>query len=152
MGYETEITLIASIRKDKIGQARQELADPETSPFPLLAISCDNCVQFKPDENYYDSEFDKDEEGLVPALKAKWRSQDISFVDWMAQYVTAGSGVYVHSLEVDGEEYGYEFDGKGRYRLLALRPTSGWIKPEPRKPPVRAKLKKQRNAGKKVSR
>lgn len=66
-----------------------------------------------------------DEEGTVPALSAKWYTAE-SIAAFLRQHCEKGGRLVHHSLEGDGHAWGWEFDGRGRMRALALRPIGKW--------------------------
>ena len=88
-----------------------------------------------------------DEDGLLDALNAPWSDPD-EIASWLAQYATAGSRLIYHSLELDGLDFAFEFDGNGKSRYLEYRPVQNWKKPLPlavSPPPVqKSKTRKKR--------
>ena len=136
MSFQTELLLMAGIRKEKLQEVHAELADPLKYKseglgmfLSLLAVTCVNTFHFKASGHPFDSEYCEDDEDLVQALKAPWCDPD-DIAAWMARYANRRSRIQFHSLEADGLEFGYEFDGKGHYRCLELRPlTKRWKSP-----------------------
>jgi YD repeat-containing protein len=62
----------------------------------------------------------------VPALHGKWY-EDEQIASWLKLHSEKGGRVVLHSVEADGEAWGWEFDGRGRMRALALRPAGKWV-------------------------
>ena len=56
--------------------------------------------------------------------RGKWYSEE-EFARWLASYA-AGGRVILHSEENDGSVWGWEFDGQGKMRYLALLPDGDW--------------------------
>ena len=153
MSYYTEILILAGIRKDKLEEVQSELADPlkydsdGLSMFlSLVAIAGESSFQFKASEHPFESEYCEDDEDFVGALKAPW-SEPEDIAGWLARYADRDSRLHFHSLEADGLDFAYVFDGKGRFRDLELRPVGSWKKIErlnlKKKPkPLRKRSKK----------
>jgi hypothetical protein len=52
----------------------------------------------------------------------KWHHGCEGFMNWLKRYCTEGKILFL-SCEGDGEVWGYEFDGEGKVRELALMAT-----------------------------
>ncbi len=77
--------------------------------------SKDGLDPYEPDED----------DGTVPALYGKWPDAE-RIADWLKKHSEPGGRIILHSMEADGEAWGWEFDGKGRMRELALVPVGKW--------------------------
>ena len=62
----------------------------------------------------------------MSAKDAKWRGEEI-IADWLKEYSSAGGKIIFQSQEGDGVVWGYEFNGKGKLRLLKLKSVGKWI-------------------------
>jgi hypothetical protein len=82
-------------------------------------------LSFKASEDGHDPYVPDEEEGDVPALYGKWREAE-SIAKWLRQYSASGGRMVLHSIEGDGEAWGWEFDGRGHMRELALKPVGKW--------------------------
>lgn len=137
MSYMTEILLQVRIPKRNLAAVQRDLADPEGYAsaglqlfLSVAAVSSANTIEFRANGHDLDSEYCEDQEDLVLALKAPWRDFD-DIAAWLAPHATRGSRLLVHSLEADGNDFGYEFDGRDRCRRLRLSPSGGWLRPIP---------------------
>lgn len=137
MSYWTEILLQVRIPERKVVEVRRELEQPEKYAshglrmfLSLAELSSANTLEFKASGHDFDSEYCEDDEDLVQALKAQWCDPD-DIAAWIARYARRGNRMLIHSLEANGNEFGYEFDGRGRCRCLLLRPHRGWVAPSP---------------------
>ncbi len=130
MGYETALHLYnVTIKAESLSAVKQAL---ETKSEPALAsfleeafLSDEGVLTFK-STGRYDSPYDADEEdGTVPVLVGKWYEGE-KIVEWLKLHAEADGRLIHHSCEADGMAWGYEFDGQGRLRDLALVPVSEW--------------------------
>jgi hypothetical protein len=136
MSYYTELVSLASIHKTVRQRVQSELDNPPRYAtegvamfVALIAIRESGTVCFKSKGHPFWSDYDiDDEDGLFEALNAPWCDPE-EIASWLAPYATKGSSLIFHSLELDGNDFAFEFDGKGRFRCLELRPISGWKKP-----------------------
>ena len=87
----------------------------DSEGFLALAASEDDPAPYAPDE----------EDGTVPALGGKWYHAE-RFARWLRRHSEKGGRIILHSIEADGEAWGWEFDGKGRMRQLGLAPVGKW--------------------------
>ena len=84
----------------------------EATPFKASADGLDPYV---PDED----------DGTVPALHGKWYEAE-RFARWLRRHSEKGGRMILHSIEADGEAWGWEFDGRGRMRRLSLARVGKW--------------------------
>ncbi len=61
----------------------------------------------------------------LPALYGKWYKAE-QIAKWLKKHSENGGAVILHSIEADGEAFGWEFNGRGKMRALGLRPTGPW--------------------------
>ncbi len=87
-------------------------------------IADDGFLSFRYDENESMC-YGPFEDGTALAMDGKWYG-DEAIAEWLKQYSGSGGRMVFHSLEADGEAFGYEFDGKGRMRMLSLEPFGKW--------------------------
>jgi hypothetical protein len=130
MGYETSLHLVSVKIKDKsiprvtrslIGRRRGSLR------FFLKRIVLDSegFLMFKANNDGLDEYVPDEDENTVPAVYGKWcEAEDIA--SWLKLHAERGGRLILHSDEGDGEAWGWEFDGKGRMRALALRRAGNW--------------------------
>jgi hypothetical protein len=154
MGYYTELVILASVRKDKAKKFKEEIANPPAykadgilmfiALLQLLPVGKDGgLLAFKSRGHPFWSDYDVDEEyGTVEALIATWHDPT-KIAQWLSPFVTKNSQIIFHSIELDGGDFAFDFDGKGKYRYLEFRPTSGWRSPKALKlsPPPKTKAK-----------
>lgn len=136
MSYYTELVLLAKARKDKHKQIKAELENPHNYEaaglamfVALLEMRDSGSLCFKSKGHPFWSDYDvDDEDGLLDALNAPWCDPD-EIASWLAQFVTPDSRILYHSLELDGLDFAFEFDGNGKFRYLEYRPVQNWKKP-----------------------
>jgi hypothetical protein len=80
---------------------------------------------FKASEDGIDPYVPDADDGTVPAIYGKWYEAE-NIAEWLKQHSEKGGRIVLHSLEADGEAWGWEFDGKGRMRELQLREVGEW--------------------------
>ena len=71
------------------------------------------------------SPYSPDEDGTVPVLSGAWYEAE-HIAKWLRKYVEKGGRIVLFSDEADGLAFGWEFDGRGRMRELALVPIGKW--------------------------
>jgi hypothetical protein len=132
MSYYTEIQLRCRVRKEKLKQVLAEIR--HIPPFKesglreflcALQVRDPDVLRFKAQGVGW-SDWDVDEEdGLLDALNNSWCDFE-QIASWLALNVTEGSQIIIHSLEGDGADFAYEFDGEGNYLYMAYRPVGTW--------------------------
>jgi hypothetical protein len=128
MGYETRLHLVDVKIKDDRRHEFDRLfirkRNRREIQYFLGEVMIDDagflCFKSSDDNAYVPDETD----GSIPAKDGKWREPE-AIMDLLKQYVQGGKMVF-HSLEGDGDAFGWEFDGKGRARALELRPKGKW--------------------------
>jgi hypothetical protein len=136
MSYYIELVLLAKVRKDRQRQIKAELDHPPrydagglAAFVALLAMRDSGSLCFKSRGHPFWSDYDvDDEDGLLDALNAPWSNTE-EIASWLAHYVTASSRIIFHSLELDGADFCYNFDGKGKFCYMEYRPARSWQKP-----------------------
>lgn len=68
---------------------------------------------------------------LAAAIEAEegiglWRSWTLATGEWLKLHSEKGGRLIQHSSEGDGAAWGWEFDGRGRLRQLALCSVGKW--------------------------
>ena len=124
------------MREDRLEELRCELAASEKYTsyglrffLSLVGISCVDTLEFHESGHDFFSEYCGDDEGLVQALKAPWSEPD-AIAAWLARYVRAGGRMTFHSVEGNGNDFAYAFDGRGRCRYLVFKPIEKWFRPQ----------------------
>ncbi len=135
MGYESALHLIdIKIRKELVPEVQKAIAtwkekkNPEMECFlECAAIDAQGFLAFKLQEDGLDLYEPCEGEDTVPARIGKWRSPE-SIANWIKQLTEEGGRIVFHSAEADGAAWGWEFDGKGHMRALALVSCGEWEK------------------------
>jgi len=87
----------------------------DSEGFLLLKAGGDGRDPYEPDAD----------DGTVPALVGKWYEAE-RIAGWLKQRCEKGGRIVLHSVEADGQAWGWEFDGQGRMRDLVLKPVGKW--------------------------
>lgn len=132
MGYESCLHLVdVKIKAESVSRVKRKMSranscGDDTLRFFLERADIDNMgfLSFKASEDGHDP-YVPDEEGDVPALYGKWREAH-GIAAWLRQHSEKGGRMVLHSIEGDGHAWGWEFDGRGRMRELALKPVGKW--------------------------
>lgn len=157
MSYYTELVLLACVREDKVKAFKEAQAWPENYEAVGLRMFIDlvqllpegrsgGALHFRSTGHSFWSDYDVDEDyGTVDALNATW-SDTPEIASWLAPFVDEDSRIIFHSLELDGADFAYEFDGNGKYRYLEYRPLSKWSLPAKLNvsPPLKGKKKNRK--------
>ena len=133
MGYESVLHLIdVKIKKGSIPLVNQELNNQVGDELSDLScfleratIDSGGFLSFKASEDGNDPYDPDEDDGTVPALYGKWYEAEV-IADWLKQHSEEGGRIILHSLEADGEAWGWEFDGNGRMRELQLQYVGEW--------------------------
>jgi hypothetical protein len=134
MGYESTLHLIdIKVKREsvpvvrRILKARKGRATKSDLQIFLerAVLDTEGFLRFKASEDDYDPYVPDEMDGTVPALSGKWY-EDESIAKWLRQHSEKGGRIVLHSIEADGEAWGWEFDGEGKMRALKLRPLGKW--------------------------
>ena len=133
MSYESSLHLIdIKIKAEFIPMVKRMLKTQKKREFTDLrlflgraVLDKDGFLAFKASEDGHDPYVPDEEEGTVPALYGDWYEAE-EIASWLKQYCEKGGRIVLHSIEADGEAWGWEFDGRSRMRALGLRPVGKW--------------------------
>lgn len=134
MGYETVLHLIdVRIKEDSLPIVKRALKTRKGRGLgPLVYfleeafLGEDRLLAFKSTGRYTSPYEPDDEDGTVPVLEGKWYESE-KIAEWLKLHSEKGGRLIQHSSEADGAAWGWEFDGRGRLRELALRPVGKWL-------------------------
>ena len=133
MGYETALHLIdVKIKGESIPVVKKALQTKKGRGLrPLLYfleeafLPHDGFLCFK-STGRYDSPYQPDDDdGTVTVLVGKWHEAE-QIAQWLKLHSEKGGRLVQHSCEADGTAWGWEFDGSGRLRELALCSVGKW--------------------------
>jgi hypothetical protein len=133
MGYRTARYLVdVKIKSDSIPVVRKAIETKKGKGLARLKhfleiayLADDDLLCFRPTEEYTSPYSPMEGDGSVPAIEGKWyESEDIA--KWLKLHSEKGGQLIQHSCEGDGAAWGWEFDGKGRLRSLALCSMGKW--------------------------
>jgi len=127
MGYESCLHLVnVKIKPEsilrvgrKLSRQKSRSSDPLRFFLERAVLDSGGFLAFKASKDGHDPYVPDEEDGTVPALYGKW-SEAESIAEWLRLHSEKGGRVVLHSLEGDGEAWGWEFDGLCRMRALAL--------------------------------
>jgi hypothetical protein len=130
MGYESSLHLInVNIKAESAAEVTRVLKTrrgrglaPIRYFLEKAVLDSDGFLVFKSSEDGLDPYVPDADDGTVPALYGKW----YEIASWLKQYSEKGGRIVLHSIEADGDAWGWEFDGRGRMRKLTLRSTGKW--------------------------
>jgi hypothetical protein len=133
MGYESVLHLIdVKIKKESIPLVNLELNNQKDDELSELGYFLERAIidsagflSFKASEDGNDPYVPDEDDETVPAIYGKWYEAEV-IADWLKQHSEEGGRIILHSLEADGEAWGWEFDGKGRMRELQLQCVGDW--------------------------
>jgi hypothetical protein len=133
MGYESSLHLIdVKIKPASVGPVSRTLKTPAGRGTIRLrhfleraVIDCEGFLQFKGSEDGGDPYVPDADDGTVPAVYGKWYDAE-RFARWLKRHSARGGRIVLHSIEGDGNAWGWEFDGRGRMRPLHLRSSGRW--------------------------
>lgn len=133
MGYETALHLInLKIKNESVPVVKKALTTKKGRGLGPIAsflgeafLPQDGFLCFK-STGRYDSPYDPDEDDeTVPVLVGKWNEAE-EIAEWLKLHSENGGRLIQHSCEADGAAWGWEFDGRGRLRELALCSVGKW--------------------------
>jgi hypothetical protein len=133
MGYHTTLYLVdVKIKDDSIPVVRKALETKKGKGLSRLKtflelayLADDELLCFRPTKEWTSPYSPMDDDGSVPAIEGKWyESEEIA--KWLKLHSEKGGRLIEHSCEGDGAAWGWEFDGKGRLRPLALSSVGRW--------------------------
>ena len=132
MGYESAMNLVdIKIKTDSLLDVKRALEKKKVKGFTsinwyfdYLMLDEGNFLCFKARNDGTDAYVPCDD-GSIPAMTGKW-PDDEKFASWLKQYSEEGGRIVLHSLEADGAVWGWEFNGKGKMRDLALCSVGKW--------------------------
>jgi hypothetical protein len=133
MGYETALHLIdVKIKDESLAIVEKALRTRQGRGLGSLAsflreafLSEDGFLCFKSTGRYDCPYQPDDDDGTVPVLVGKWYEAD-RIAEWLKLHSEKGGRLIQHSCEADGAAWGWEFDGRGRLRKLALCAVGKW--------------------------
>jgi hypothetical protein len=133
MGYESSLHLIdVKIKAASVPVVKGVLKTRKGRGLSHLKFFLERAVvdsggflAFKASEDGLDPYVPDDEDGTVPALYGKWYEAE-RIAAWLKQHSEKGGRIILHSIEADGEAWGWEFDGRGRMRALGLCHIGKW--------------------------
>ena len=133
MGYHTTLYLIdVKIKDESLPSVKKALKSKRgRGQGPLkyfleqAALPDDGFLCFTLSGSYTSSYVPDEDDGTVPALEGKWRNCE-EIAEWLKLHSEKGGRLVQHSCEGDGAAWGWEFDGKGRLRDLALCSVGKW--------------------------
>ena len=133
MGYESSLHLIdVKIKAESVPFVSRALRTKtgrgllHLRPFLERAvIDSEGFLAFKASADGLDPYVPDEDDGTVPALHGKWYEAE-RFARWLRRHSEKGGRIVLHSIEADGEAWGWEFDGRGRMRRLSLARVGKW--------------------------
>lgn len=133
MGYRTALHLVdIKIKEESLPIVKKALQTKKGRGLrPLVYflqeafLDADGFLCFK-STGAYDSPYcPAEDDGSVTVLEGKWyEAEDIA--EWLKLHSEKGGRLVQHSCEADGGAWGWEFDGRGRARELALCSVGRW--------------------------
>ena len=133
MGYETALHLInVKIKDESLPIVKKALQTKKGRGLRRLVYFLEEA--FLSDEGFlyfkstgsYDSPYDPcEDDGTVLVLVGKWYEAE-QIAEWLKLHAVKGGRRIQHSCEADGGAWGWEFDGRGKLRELALCSVGKW--------------------------
>ncbi|MFA5055813.1 MAG: hypothetical protein WC562_06550 [Dehalococcoidia bacterium] len=133
MGYESSLHLIdVKIKAESAAEVSRVLKTrsgrglaPIRYFLERAVLNSDGFLVFKSSDDGLDPYVPDTDDGTVPALYGKWHEAE-QIAGWLKQYSEKGGRIVLHSIEGDGNAWGWEFDGRGRMRKMTFRPIGKW--------------------------
>lgn len=134
MGYESTLHLVnLKVRPDRLRALKLALRSSKKKYgngslrvfVENLVIDVSGFLELKAAGDGSDPYEPVEGETGIPAMHGKWY-EDVKIARWLRKYSVKGGKLIFHSIEADGEAWGWEFDGRGRMRPLGLVPSGKW--------------------------
>ena len=133
MGYETALHLIdVKIKEDSLPIVKRALQTKKGRGLAPLVyfleeafLLDDGFLCFKSTGRYESPYVANEDDGTVLVLVGKWRDSE-KIAEWLKLHSEKDGCLIQHSCEADGAAWGWEFDGRGRLRELALCSVGKW--------------------------
>jgi hypothetical protein len=133
MGFETPLHLIDVKIKDEslpiVKKAFQTKKGRGLRPLVYFLgeafLPDDGFLCFKSTGRYDSPDVLDEDNETVLVLVGKWYEAE-QIAEWLKLHSEKGGRLIQHSWDADGEAWGWEFDGRGRLRELALCAVGKW--------------------------
>jgi len=133
MGYQTALHLIdVKIKDESLAVVKKALQTKKGRGLrPLVYflgeafLSDDGFLCFKSTGTYESPYVPDEDDETVSVLVGKWYEAE-QIAEWLKLHSEKGGRLIQHSCEADGAAWGWEFDGRGRLRELALCSVGKW--------------------------
>jgi hypothetical protein len=133
MGYITSLHLVdVKIKEESLPAVRRAVETRKGRGLgPIVCfleeafLAEDGFLCFKSTGQFDSPYCPDDEDGTVTVLEGKWY-ESRKIAEWLKLHAEKGGRLIEHSCEADGCAWGWEFDGKGRLRQLALCSVGRW--------------------------
>lgn len=131
MGYWSALHLVdVKIKSKSLVSVKRVLArKPQRGPLRFflqrVVLDSEGFVRFKASDDGLDPYVPDEDDGTVPAISGKWYEAE-RIASWLKPHAAKGGRIVLHSQEADGDAWGWEFDGRGRMRALALAYVADW--------------------------
>ena len=133
MGYETALHLVGvKIKEDSLPAVKKALKTKKGRGLGRLKyfleeafLDEDGFLCFQPTGTYDIPYVLCEDDGTVPALEGKWYEAE-QIAEWLKLHSEKDGRLIQHSCEGDGAAWGWEFNGRGKLRELALCSIGKW--------------------------
>jgi hypothetical protein len=133
MGYETALHLLDVKIKDEsipiVKKALQTKKGRGLGPLVYFLreafLADDGLLCFRSTGSYESPYAPAEDDGTVLVLLGKWYEAE-EIAEWLKLHSQKGGRLIQHSCEGDGAAWGWEFDGRGRLREIALCSVGKW--------------------------
>lgn len=132
MGYWSSLHLIdVKIKAESVPEVSRVLKTRKGRGLSALrffleraVVDSEGFLTFKASKDGSDP-YLSNQEDETPALYGKWYECERTAA-WLKQHSEKGGRIILHSIEADGEAWGWEFDGRGKMRALRLCHIGKW--------------------------
>jgi hypothetical protein len=133
MGYETALHLIdvrikdasVPIVKKALETKKGRGLRPISSFLEEAFLGDDRFLCFKSTGEYDEPYLSDEEDETVTVLNGKWYEAE-QIAEWLKLHCEKAGRLIQHSCEADGAAWGWEFNGRGKLRELALCSVGKW--------------------------